>query len=107
MEKIYTLAEGLLNEKYSMKDEGKCEEKKEKKTIASKVQKDEKKEDVEGESGESGSSVPEVEVEKIIKIIKIAKKLVDLGKKKEDAILEKAAKTILELCGEEIEEDED
>lgn len=104
MEKIYLLAEGLLNEKHSMKDEGKCEEKKEKKTIASKVQKDEKKEDVEGESGESGSSVPEVDVEKIVKI---AKKLYELGKKKEDAVLEKATKAILELCGEEIEEDED
>jgi len=102
MDKMYTLAAGLLVEKYNCEKEEK-EEKKEKKTIASKVQKDEKKEDVE-ESGKSGSSVPEVDVEKIVKI---AKKLVDLGKKKEDAILEKAAKAILELCGEEIEEDED
>lgn len=101
MDKMYTLAAGLLVEKYSCEKEEK-EEKKEKKTIAAKVQKDEKKEDVE-ESGKSGSSVPEVDVDKVVKI---AKKLVELGKKLENSTLEKAAKTILELCGEEIEDEE-
>ena len=85
MNESYDKVVQLLNERAYIP----CEEKK---TVASKIQKDED----EGEMEIDGK-----------KIIAIAKKLVKLGEKKEDEVLVKAAKAILELCGEKEEEDEE
>lgn len=92
MNESYDKVVQLLNERAYIPCEEKKEEKKEKKTVASKIQKDED----EGEMEIDGK-----------KIIAIAKKLVKLGEKKEDEVLVKAAKAILELCGEKEEEDEE
>lgn len=86
----------LLNERSYMpcekesKAEEKKEEKKEKKTVAAKIMKDEDEMEIDGK-----------------KVIAIAKKLVKLGEKKEDEVLVKAAKAIIELCGEKEEEEDE
>lgn len=83
---------GFENYLLESKCEDKSEEKKEKKTIATKVQKDEGEKEVEVDAK---------------KIIAIAEKLVKLGEKLENEVLVKAAEKILELCGAEKEEDEE
>ena len=96
MNESYDKVVELLSERYmpcekETKAEEKKEEKKEKKTVAAKIMKDEDEEmEIDG-----------------AKVIAIAKKLVKLGEKKEDEVLVKAAKAILELCGEKEEEDEE
>ena len=95
MNESYGKVVELLNERSYLpcEKETKVEEKKEKKTVAAKIMKDED----EGENEIDGK-----------KVVAIAKKLVKLGEKKEDEVLVKAAKAILELCGEkEDEEDEE
>lgn len=94
MNESYGKVVELLNERSYLpcEKETKVEEKKEKKTVAAKIMKDED----EGENEIDGK-----------KVVAIAKKLVKLGEKKEDEVLVKAAKAILELCGEKEEEEDE